>query len=125
MSRGAQRQPARAHAGPQCPASAPSVRPCSNYPALLGVWIYGFFVLALLVLDLLYYSAMNSDACKLYLERWGVHGRWMEQEPRRWGASARTPPPPPPPLPGPPATLGPRGDPHSPPLVTFQGSSAW
>lgn len=27
----------------------------SNYTALLGVWIYGFFVLMLLVLDLLYY----------------------------------------------------------------------
>ncbi|XDC74330.1 hypothetical protein R6Z07F_005503 [Ovis aries] len=41
----------------------------NNYTALLGVWIYGFFVLMLLVLDLLYYSAMNYDVCKVYLAR--------------------------------------------------------
>ncbi|EPY74912.1 hypothetical protein CB1_000319004 [Camelus ferus] len=59
----------------------------NNYTALLGVWIYGFFVLTLLVLDLLYYSAMNYDICK------AVH------------------------------TL--QRDSHSPPLMTFQSSSAW
>ncbi|KAI5137894.1 Protein Shisa-Like-1 [Manis pentadactyla] len=41
----------------------------NNYTALLGVWIYGFFVLMLLILDLLYYSAMNYDICKVYLAR--------------------------------------------------------
>ncbi|XP_014390618.1 PREDICTED: uncharacterized protein KIAA1644 homolog [Myotis brandtii] len=60
----------------------------NNYTALLGVWIYGFFVLMLLVLDLLYYSAMNYDICKVYLMRWGVHGRWMKQDPQRWGNPA-------------------------------------
>ena len=53
------------------------------------MWIYGFFVLMLLVLDLLYYSAMNYDICKVYLARWGIHGRWMKQDPRRWGNPAR------------------------------------
>ncbi|XP_054997646.1 protein shisa-like-1 isoform X2 [Sorex araneus] len=88
----------------------------NNYPALLGVWIYGLFVLALLALDLLYYSAMNSAACQLYLARWGVRGRWA---PRGWGRPARTPPPPPPP-----AAPRPRGDPRSPPPMTFQSASA-
>ncbi|CAM2097589.1 unnamed protein product [Caretta caretta] len=41
----------------------------NNYTALLGVWIYGFFVVILLVLDLLYYSSMNYDICKFYLAR--------------------------------------------------------
>lgn len=100
----------------------------SNYTALLGVWIYGFFVLILLVLDLLYYSAMNYDICKVYLARWGIHGPWMKQDPRRWGNPARAPQPQPPPGPlpqAPQAVPTPRGDPHSPPLMTSQGSSAW
>lgn len=107
----------------------------SNYTALLGVWIYGFFVLILLVLDLLYYSAMNYDICKVYLARWGIHGRWMKQDPRRWGNPARAsrpgqpapqPQPPPGPLPqAPQAVHTLQGDTHSPPLVTFQSSSAW
>ncbi|KAL4678479.1 hypothetical protein H8957_008113 [Semnopithecus entellus] len=107
----------------------------NNYTALLGVWIYGFFVLMLLVLDLLYYSAMNYDICKVYLARWGIQGRWMKQDPRQWGNPARAPrpgqrapQPQPPPGPLPQAlqavhTL--RGDAHSPPLMTFQSSSAW
>ncbi|XP_021543420.1 protein shisa-like-1 [Neomonachus schauinslandi] len=107
----------------------------NNYTALLGVWIYGFFVLMLLVLDLLYYSAMNYDICKVYLARWGIHGRWMKQDPRRWGNAARPPPPgQPAPQPQPPPGLLPQapqavhtlqGDAHSPPLMTFQSSSAW
>jgi hypothetical protein len=107
----------------------------SNYPALLGVWIYGFFVLTLLALDLLYYSAVNYDFCKLYLARWGIHGRWMKQDPRRWGSPARAPQqgqpapqpqPPPGPLPqAPQAVHTPRGASHSPPLMSFQSSSAW
>uniref|UniRef100_A0A452V217 Shisa like 1 n=1 Tax=Ursus maritimus TaxID=29073 RepID=A0A452V217_URSMA len=47
----------------------------NNYTALLGVWIYGFFVMLLLVLDLLYYSAMNYDICKVYLARAHAAGR--------------------------------------------------
>ncbi|KAM6214990.1 protein shisa-like-1 [Rhynchocyon petersi] len=105
----------------------------NNYTALLGVWIYGFFVLMLLVLDLLYYSAMNYDICKVYLARWGIHGRWMKQDPRQWGNPTRAPrpgqqttQPPPGPLPqAPQAVHTLRGDGHSPPLMTFQSSSAW
>nr|XP_033721570.1 protein shisa-like-1 [Tursiops truncatus] len=107
----------------------------NNYTALLGVWIYGFFVLMLLVLDLLYYSAMNYDVCKVYLARWGIHGRWMKQDPRRWGNPARAPrpeqpalqsQPPPGPLPqAPQAVHTLQRDSHSPPLMSFQGSSAW
>ncbi|XP_028644609.1 protein shisa-like-1 [Grammomys surdaster] len=106
----------------------------NNYTALLGVWIYGFFVLMLLVLDLLYYSAMNYDICKVYLTRWGIQGRWMKQDPRRWGNPARAPRPgQPAPQPQPPPGALPqapqavhtlRGDTHSPPLMTFQSSSA-
>lgn len=117
-----------------CPLSLSPSFP-SNYTALLGVWIYGFFVLMLLVLDLLYYSAMNYDICKVYLTRWGVHGRWMKQDPRRWGNPAQgprpgqpapQPAPPPGPLPqAPQAVHMLQGAPHSPPLVTFQSSSAW
>uniref|UniRef100_A0A8B9XV46 Shisa N-terminal domain-containing protein n=1 Tax=Bos mutus grunniens TaxID=30521 RepID=A0A8B9XV46_BOSMU len=106
----------------------------NNYTALLGVWIYGFFVLMLLVLDLLYYSAMNYDICKVYLARWGIHGRWMKQDPRRWGNPARAPrpgqpapqpQPPPGPLPqAPQAVHTLQRDSHTPPLMTFQSSSA-
>eukprot|EP00073_Rattus_norvegicus_P048514 XP_017450759.1 PREDICTED: uncharacterized protein KIAA1644 homolog isoform X1 [Rattus norvegicus] len=106
----------------------------NNYTALLGVWIYGFFVLTLLVLDLLYYSAMNYDICKVYLTRWGIQGRWMKQDPRRWGNPARAPRPgQPAPQPQPPPGALPqapqavhtlRGDTHSPPLMAFQSSSA-
>ncbi|XP_028339872.1 protein shisa-like-1 isoform X3 [Physeter macrocephalus] len=106
----------------------------NNYTALLGVWIYGFFVLILLVLDLLYYSAMNYDICKVYLARWGFHGRWMKRDPRRWGNPARAPrpgqpalqsQPPPGPLPqAPQAVHTLQRDSHSPPLMSFQGSSA-
>ncbi|XP_053929021.1 protein shisa-like-1 isoform X2 [Cuculus canorus] len=56
----------------------------NNYSALLGVWIYGFFVVILLVLDLLYYSSMNYDICKFYLARWGIQGKWMTQGQSRW-----------------------------------------
>uniref|UniRef100_A0A8D0BJG6 Shisa like 1 n=1 Tax=Salvator merianae TaxID=96440 RepID=A0A8D0BJG6_SALMN len=63
----------------------------NNYSALLGVWIYGFFVVVLLVLDLLYYSSMNYDICKLYLARWGIQGKWMKPEATRWIKSAQDP----------------------------------
>ncbi len=52
-----------------------SILPCflcrSNYSALIGVWIYGFFVMVLLALDFLYYSAMNYEVCRVYLESGG------------------------------------------------------
>ncbi|XP_007892843.1 protein shisa-like-1a isoform X2 [Callorhinchus milii] len=51
----------------------------NNYSALVGVWIYGFFVLILLVLDLLYYSAMNYEICQFYLSKWGIRGSWLKQ----------------------------------------------
>ncbi|XP_072856947.2 protein shisa-like-1 isoform X1 [Pogona vitticeps] len=63
----------------------------NNYSALLGVWIYGFFVVVLLVLDLVYYSSMNYDICKLYLARWGFEGKWMKPEPSRWIKPAQDP----------------------------------
>ncbi|XP_026533398.1 protein shisa-like-1 isoform X2 [Pseudonaja textilis] len=56
----------------------------NNYSALLGVWVYGFFVVVLLVLDLLYYSSMNYDICKVYMARWGIQGKWMKPETSRW-----------------------------------------
>ncbi|MFT7816992.1 uncharacterized protein KIAA1644 homolog isoform X1 [Arapaima gigas] len=43
----------------------------NNYTALVGVWIYGFFVMVLLALDFLYYSAMNYELCRVYLENSG------------------------------------------------------
>ncbi|RXM35398.1 hypothetical protein EOD39_13000 [Acipenser ruthenus] len=36
----------------------------NNYSALVGVWIYGFFIMVLLALDFLYYSAMNYELCR-------------------------------------------------------------
>ncbi|XP_045148959.1 protein shisa-like-1 [Echinops telfairi] len=96
----------------------------NNYTALLGVWVYGFFVLMLLLLDLLYFSAMNYDICKVYLVRWGLDGRWMKQDPRR-PAGGGQPQPPPGPLPqAPQAVHTLREDGPSPPRMTFQSSSA-
>ncbi|EHB09786.1 hypothetical protein GW7_03010 [Heterocephalus glaber] len=127
----------RAGASPVQAGEPRQTQVASNYTALLGVWIYGFFVLMLLVLDLLYYSAMNYDICKVYLARWGIQGRWMKQEPRRWGnpagapqAGQPAPQPQPPPgslpqVPAPQAMHTLRGDTHSPPLMSFQSSSAW
>ncbi|XP_043822896.1 protein shisa-like-1 [Dromiciops gliroides] len=114
----------------------------NNYTALLGVWIYGFFVVILLVLDLLYYSAMNYNVCRVYLARWGIQGAWMKQGPGRWSKSAQGRSPAQPPSPGsvpqaaaastsasaaPPsqATHTLRGDTLSaPPLMSFPSSSA-
>ena len=53
--------------------------PRSNYTALVGVWVYGFLVMLLLALDFLYYSAMNYELCRVYLEKWGLGGRWLKQ----------------------------------------------
>lgn len=56
----------------------------NNYTALIGVWIYGFFVMVLLALDLLYYSAMNYELCRVYLEKWGLGGGWLQKARSRW-----------------------------------------
>ncbi|XP_066856327.1 protein shisa-like-1 isoform X2 [Anser cygnoides] len=109
-----------------------------NYSALLGVWIYGFFVVILLVLDLLYYSSMNYDICKFYLARWGIQGKWMTQGQSRWINPAQDPsqvqtkPQPetqpqtqPQPQPQTSQTVHTlKGDALSPPLMSFQSTSA-
>nr|XP_038029277.1 protein shisa-like-1 isoform X2 [Anas platyrhynchos] len=96
-----------------------------NYSALLGVWIYGFFVVILLVLDLLYYSSMNYDICKLYLARWGIQGKWMTQGQSQWINPAQDPSQ----VQTQPQTSQTvhtlKGDALSPPLVSFQSTSAW
>ncbi|XP_060764291.1 protein shisa-like-1a [Neoarius graeffei] len=51
----------------------------NNYTALVGVWIYGFFIMVLLALDFLYYSAINYEVFRVYLEKWGLGGRWLKQ----------------------------------------------
>ncbi|KAL0196079.1 hypothetical protein M9458_009651, partial [Cirrhinus mrigala] len=60
-----------------------------NYTALIGVWIYGFFVMVLLALDFLYYSAMNYELCRVYLEKWGLGGRWLKQARSQWHSAAQ------------------------------------
>ncbi|XP_065439789.1 protein shisa-like-1 isoform X2 [Chrysemys picta bellii] len=103
----------------------------NNYSALLGVWIYGFFVVILLVLDLLYYSSMNYDICKFYLARWGIQGKWMTQAQSRWINPAQNPSQvqtqpqsqPQPQMSQAVHTL--KGDALNPPLMSFQSSSAW
>ncbi|NXA69279.1 SHSL1 protein, partial [Mohoua ochrocephala] len=106
----------------------------NNYSALLGVWIYGFFVVILLILDLLYYSSMNYDICKFYLARWGIQGKWMTQGQSRWINPAQDPrQTQPQPETQPQTQPQPRtsqtvhtlkGDALSPPLVSFQSTSA-
>ncbi|XP_075458881.1 protein shisa-like-1 isoform X1 [Ascaphus truei] len=97
----------------------------NNYSALVGVWIYGFFVVILLVLDLMYYSAMNYEICKLYLARWGIQGKWMRQGQRQWDKPAQDPCQ---------AQTQPqtslavhtlKGDTVSPTLMSFQTTTAW
>ncbi|XP_066561423.1 protein shisa-like-1a isoform X2 [Amia ocellicauda] len=58
----------------------------NNYTALVGVWIYGFFVMVLLALDFLYYSAMNYELCRYYLVKWGFGGRWLKQARSQWNS---------------------------------------
>ncbi|XP_029896714.1 protein shisa-like-1 isoform X2 [Harpia harpyja] len=108
----------------------------NNYSALLGVWIYGFFVVILLVLDLLYYSSMNYDICKFYLARWGIQGKWMTQGQSRWINPAQDPSqvqtqpqpetqPQTQPQPQTSQTIHTlKGDALSPPLMSFQSTSA-
>ncbi|XP_059367066.1 protein shisa-like-1a isoform X2 [Carassius carassius] len=61
----------------------------NNYTALIGVWIYGFFVMVLLALDFLYYSAMNYELCRVYLEKWGLGGRWLKKARIQWHSAAQ------------------------------------
>ncbi|XP_056311749.1 protein shisa-like-1a isoform X2 [Danio aesculapii] len=61
----------------------------NNYTALIGVWIYGFFVMVLLALDFLYYSAMNYELCRVYLEKWGLGGRWLKQARSQWHSTVQ------------------------------------
>ncbi|XP_068073584.1 protein shisa-like-1a [Danio rerio] len=61
----------------------------NNYSALIGVWIYGFFVMVLLALDFLYYSAMNYEVCRFYLEKCGLGGRWLKQSQYKWQADGQ------------------------------------
>ncbi|XP_077166686.1 protein shisa-like-1 isoform X3 [Paroedura picta] len=100
----------------------------NNYSALLGVWIYGFFVVVLLVLDLLYYSSMNYDICKLYLARWGIQGKWMKPEPSRWIKPSQDPrqvqTQPQPQLQTSQAVHPLKGEALNPPLMSFPSSTA-
>lgn len=100
--------------------------PRSNYTALVGVWIYGFFVLVLLALDFLYYSAINYELCRVYLEKWGLGGRWLKKARSQWHrsmpeeseAQAAAP-----------SHYQPRhslrGESHSPTLLPYNTSTAW
>lgn len=122
---------------------------CSNYTALIGVWIYGFFVMVLLALDFLYYSAMNYELCRVYLEKWGLGGHWLRQARSQWKSQEQEEselqtqqvqsylPAPGPgltttttaPAPGPGPYSHPRhslrGDSQSPTLLTLHSADAW
>lgn len=119
-----------------CPLSSPTSlllskpdRP-SNYTALVGVWIYGFFVMVLLALDFLYYSAINYELCRVYLEKWGLGGRWLKKARSQWNrslveeseAQAQA-------QPMVPSHYQPRhslrGESHSPTLLPYNTSTAW
>lgn len=102
----------------------------SNYTALVGVWIYGFFVMVLLALDFLYYSAINYELCRVYLEKWGLGGRWLKKARSQWHrsmpeeseAQAQA-------QPMVPSHYQPRhslrGESHSPTLLPYNTSTAW
>ena len=57
--------------------------PPSDYTAVIGVWVYGFFVLALILVDSLYYAAVHSELCREYLVNWGMGGPWLTQVNRK------------------------------------------
>ncbi|KAM8861450.1 protein shisa-like-1a isoform 1-T1 [Synchiropus picturatus] len=99
----------------------------NNYTALVGVWIYGFFVVVLLALDFLYYSAINYELCRVYLEKWGLGGRWLNKARSQWQRSMQeeSEAPPPPMSSGhyqPRHSL--RGESHSPTLLPYNTSTA-
>ncbi|XP_035258363.1 protein shisa-like-1a isoform X2 [Anguilla rostrata] len=100
----------------------------NNYTALVGVWIYGFFVTLLLALDFLYYSALNYELCRAYLEKWGLGGRWLKRARSRWDSPGRGGGEPPPLHPivlahHPRHSL--RAEAQSPSLMSFHTSTAW
>ena len=103
----------------------------SNYTALVGVWIYGFFVMVLLALDFLYYSAINYELCRVYLEKWGLGGRWLKKARSQWHqsmpeeseAQAQAQPMVPSSHYQPRHSL--RGESHSPTLLPYNTSTAW
>ncbi|XP_067906953.1 protein shisa-like-1 isoform X1 [Heterodontus francisci] len=107
----------------------------NNYSALIGVWIYGFFVLILLVLDLLYYSAMNYEICQFYLSKWGIRGSWLKQDEGQWNSStqgqaqaqtqAQAQPQPQAPAQSSQVLQTLKADTQSPALMSFQSSTAW
>ncbi|CAL8277749.1 unnamed protein product [Gadus morhua 'NCC'] len=51
----------------------------NDYAAVIGVWVYGFFVLALILVDFLYYAAVHSELCRDYLVAAGLGGAWLTQ----------------------------------------------
>lgn len=46
---------------------------------MIGVWVYGMLVLALILVDFLYYMAIHCELCGVYLAKWGLGGRWLTQ----------------------------------------------
>ncbi|KAG9328662.1 hypothetical protein JZ751_011520 [Albula glossodonta] len=42
--------------------------------------------MVLLALDFLYYSAMNYEVCRVYLEKWGLGGRWLKRARSQWNS---------------------------------------
>ncbi|XP_041114289.1 protein shisa-like-1a isoform X1 [Polyodon spathula] len=98
----------------------------NNYSALVGVWIYGFFIMVLLALDFLYYSAMNYELCRYYLVKWGFGGRWLKQGQSQWSSPVQgssQPPSQPPQASQTGHSLKPEA--QSPTLMSFQSSTAW
>ncbi|XP_051780522.1 protein shisa-like-1a isoform X3 [Erpetoichthys calabaricus] len=97
----------------------------NNYSALVGVWIYGFFVMVLLALDFLYYSAMNYELCRFYLAKWGFRGQWLQQGQSQWNSPLEgggPQPPQPPPIPQAMHNLKPETQTSA--LMSFQSSTA-
>ncbi|XP_069084380.1 protein shisa-like-1 isoform X1 [Pleurodeles waltl] len=97
----------------------------NNYSALVGVWIYGFFVVILLVLDFLYYAVRNYDWCKFYLARWGIQGKWLQQGQGQWTSPARDTCQVQTRSQSSQAVHTLKGDAVSSPLMSFQTSTAW
>ncbi|XP_062859651.1 protein shisa-like-1a [Trichomycterus rosablanca] len=84
----------------------------NNYTALVGVWIYGFFVMVLIAVDFLYYSAINYEVFRVYLEKWGLGGRWLMQARNQWQRAEQEESQGQPPNPGAPAGLSHYQQPH-------------
>lgn len=86
--------------------------------------------MVLLALDFLYYSAINYELCRVYLEKWGLGGRWLKKARSQWNrslveeseAQAQT-------HPMVPSHYQPRhslrGESHSPTLLPYNTSTAW